>query len=98
MTAILDRPTAAHRGPKPTNPQSWRAPRAHMPRPVVHASRWAGLKQRAGNLAARGQIKAWGTLVPGLGLVDAALFQFGTFAGLLTTGISLLVLNWVVSD
>lgn len=69
-----------------------------MPRPVPQTSRWRAVRARLGKAAKPAQIKAYGTVVPGLGLIDAAFFQLGSLAGLLATGVSFLVLNWLVND
>lgn len=36
--------------------------------------------------------------ISALGLIDAAFYQIGLFAGLLTTGISILVFDWSRGD
>jgi predicted phage tail protein len=48
--------------------------------------------------AARHRYRRPALTITGLTLIDAALFQHGWFAGLLATGISVLVFEWLGAD
>ena len=69
-------------------------PRARKPRTPVLARLGATLGRRAPRWPA---VRTFTLTAGGLGLMDTAAFQFALWAGLLATGLSLLVLDWKMS-
>lgn len=72
-------------------------------RAVSRAHRRSSVTRRLARLAGR-RLPSWPELrstvlqITGLGCVDAAMFAWDTIPGLVATGVSLLVLEWLAGE